>query len=55
MTCQHFTFVTDQDCRILLTCGYQQRLVPHGERLIMKCRSRMARKELEIGWCPKVL
>ena len=31
MTCQHFTYLTDEDCRTLLSCGLQKRLVPHGE------------------------
>ena len=54
MTCQHFTFVTDQDYRTLLTCSYQQRLAPHGEHLTKKCCNWMVRRELEIGWCPEV-
>ena len=39
MTCQHFTYLTDEDCRTLLSCGLQKRLVPHGEHLSKKCRN----------------
>ena len=54
MTCQHFTFMTDEDYRTLLTCGFQQRLVPHGEHLTKKCCNWMVRREAEVGWCPEV-
>ena len=54
MTCQHFTYLTDEDCRTLLSCGLQKRLVPHGEHLSKKCRNWMVRREVEVGWCPEV-
>ena len=54
MTCQHFTFMTDEDCRTLLTCGLQRRQVPHGEHLTKNCRNWMVRREAEVGWCPEV-
>ena len=54
MTCQHFTYLTDRDCRTLLTCGLQKCLVPQGEHLTKKCRNWMVRKEIEVGWCPEV-
>ena len=54
MTCQHFTYLTDEDCRTLLSCGLQKRLVPHGEHLSKKCRNWMIRREVEVGWCPEV-
>ena len=54
MTCQHFTFMTDEDYRTLLTCGLQRRLVPHGEHLTKRCINWMVRREVEMGWCPEV-
>ena len=54
VTCQHFAYVTDQDCRTLLTCGFQKCLVPHGEHLTKKCRDWMVRRDVELGWCPEV-
>ena len=54
MTCQHFSYVCDQHCHTLLTCGLQRRQVPHGEHLTKKCRHWMVRREVEVGWCPEV-
>ena len=54
MTCQHFAYMTDQHCRNQLTCGLQERQVPHGEHLTKKCRNWMVRHEVEVGWCPDV-
>ena len=51
MTCQHFTYVCDQHCHMLLTCGLQRRQVPHGEHLTKRCRNWMVRREAEVGWC----
>ena len=54
MTSQHFTDVSNQDCRTLLVFGLQQRLVSHGEPLTKTCRNGTVRRALEIGWCPEV-
>ena len=54
MTCQRFTYLTDRDCRTLLTCGLQKCLVPQGEHLTKNCRNWMVRREIEVGWCPEV-
>jgi len=54
MTCQHFSYVCDQHCHTLLTCGLQRRQVPHGEHLTKRCRNWMVRREAEMGWCPEV-
>ena len=49
MTCQHFSYVCDQHCHTLLTCGLQRRQVPHGEHLTKRCRNWMVRREAEMG------
>ena len=54
MTCQHFSYVCDQHCHTLLTCGLQGRQVSHGEHLTKRCRNWMVRREAEMGWCPEV-
>ena len=51
---QHFSYVCDQHCHTLLTCGLQRRQVPHGEHLTKRCRNWMVRREAEMGWCPEV-
>ena len=45
MTCQHFSYVCDQHCHTLLTCGLQRRQVPRGEHLTKRCRNWMVRRE----------
>ena len=54
MTSQHFTDVSNQDCRTNLVFGLKQRLVSHGEPLTKACRNGMVRRALEIGWCQEV-
>ncbi|WP_320676991.1 galactose oxidase [Prochlorococcus sp. MIT 1300] len=53
ITCQHFSYCCDKHCRTLLTCGLQQRLIPHGEHLSSRCAFWQRRSEKEIGWCPE--
>ena len=48
------SYVCDQHCHTLLTCGLQRRQVPHGEHLTKRCRNWMVRREAEMGWCPEV-
>ena len=45
MTCQHFSYVCDQHCHTLLTCGLQRRQVPHGEQRSKRCRNWMVRRK----------
>ncbi|QNI81674.1 hypothetical protein SynRS9907_00822 [Synechococcus sp. RS9907] len=54
MTCQHFSYTTDNHCHTLLTCALRERLIPHGEHLTKKCRHWTVRREVEIGWCPEI-
>ena len=54
MTCEYFSYVCDQHCHTLLTCGLQRRQVPHGEHLTKRCRNWMVRREAEMGWCTEV-
>ena len=37
MTCQHFSYTTDNHCYTLLTCAFRERLLPHGEHLTQQC------------------
>ena len=53
MTCQHFNYYCDRNCRTILTCHLHQRLIPHGDHLTSKCRFWMQRLERKIGWCPE--
>ncbi len=38
MTCQHFSYVCDQHCHTLLTCGLQRRQMPEGPPLLKERR-----------------
>ena len=54
MTCQHFSYATNQHCHTLLTCALREGLILHSEHLTKKCGNWMVRREVELGWCPEV-
>ena len=54
MTCQHFSYATNQHCHTLLTCALREGLILHSEHLTKKCGNWMVRREDELGWCLKV-
>ena len=53
ITCQHFTYGTDAQCRTLLGCKLQSKQLGQGEHLTKKCRHWLTRRERQVGWCPE--
>ncbi|WP_320674873.1 galactose oxidase [Prochlorococcus sp. MIT 1341] len=54
MTCQHFVFSSDRNCRPLLTFQISEHLIPHGEHLKKRCPLWSKRFAMEFGWYPEV-
>ena len=52
MTCHYFDYSCDQHCRTLLICKIQEKLIPNGNHLIMRCPLWNKRAQLLIHDCP---
>tara|TARA_B100001250_G_scaffold375049_1_gene362352 strand:- start:137 stop:439 length:303 start_codon:yes stop_codon:yes gene_type:complete len=49
MTCQHFDFFNDKQCRTLLFFHVHRRLISHGDHLISRCHLLILQQEIVIG------
>ena len=49
ITCQHFSYATNQHCHTLLTCAFRDGMFRYGEHQTKKCRHWTVRRKVEIG------
>ena len=54
LTCQHFTYGVDSNCRTMVGCKLRLQLLQQGDHLTKRCRHWFPTWQDQAGWCPEV-